>query len=204
MSLRERGFAAVYDRLLAPAERSWLGSRREGLVSGARGTVLEIGGGTGANLEHYAKAERVVLAEPSSAMRAKLDAKVAAASPPVTVVAAGADAVPYPDGYFDTVVSTLVLCTVPDVDAALGEIRRVLAPDGEFRFLEHVRGERSLAEWQDRLQPAWSWVGVGCHPNRDIAAAIERAGFLFDSLEHFDAPEPIPLVKPHIQGVAHR
>ncbi|HLG01201.1 MAG TPA: class I SAM-dependent methyltransferase [Acidimicrobiia bacterium] len=204
MSLRERGFAAIYDRLVAPSEEAFLRARRNDLVGAAAGVVLEIGGGTGANLPHYRKASRVVVTEPSAAMRAKLGAKLDEAAAPVTVAAAGAEAVPYPDGFFDTVVTTLVLCTVDDLDASLAEIRRVLKPGGELRFLEHVRGAGREAEWQDRLQPVWTWLAVGCYPNRDTEGAIRDAGFTIDEIERFVAPGPPTPVRPLIQGLARR
>lgn len=204
VSLRESAFAAVYDRVVAPAEEAFLASRREQLVGPAEGVVLEIGGGTGANLDKYRKASRVVLAEPSAPMRAKLGPKLAAATVPVTVVDAGAESVPYPDGYFDTVVSTLVLCTVGDLAASLAEMRRVLKPGGELRFLEHVRAAEPGAQWQDRIQPVWTWLAVGCYPNRDIESAIAAAGFTIDQIEHYSAPGPPTPIRPQIQGVAHR
>lgn len=204
MPVRERAFAAVYDRILAPAEEAFLAERRRCLVADGEGTVLEIGGGTGANLEHYRKADRVVLAEPSEAMRSQLGPKIAGAPLPVTVVAAGAESLPYPDGFFDTVVSTLVLCTVGDPAAALAEVARVLRPGGSLRFLEHVRGERVLAGWQDRVQPIWTWLAIGCYPNRDTEAAIRAAGFTVEEIERFDAPGPVAIARPHIQGVARR
>lgn len=204
MSLRERAFAAVYDALLGPAEQAFLAERRAQLVSEAEGVVLEIGAGTGLNLEHYRKADRVVVGEPSAPMRAHLAARLPACPVPVTVVASGADDLPYPDGYFDTLVSTLVLCTVPDLDAAIGEAHRLLKPGGHLRFLEHVRGEGSLAGWQDRWLPLWKWFGCGCHPNRDTEGAIRAGGFAVEEIEHWEAPGPIGIVRPQIQGVARR
>ncbi|MBI2168811.1 MAG: methyltransferase domain-containing protein [Actinobacteria bacterium] len=202
--LRERAFAAVYDAMLGPAERVFLAERRAQLVGEASGSVLEIGAGTGLNLEHYRLAEHLVAAEPSEAMRAKLAPKAGTCAVPVEFIAAGADDLPYPDAHFDTVVSTLVLCTVPKLPAALAEVFRVLRPGGELRFLEHVRGVGSLAEWQDRWLPLWKWFGVGCHPNRDTEAAIRAGGFEVEEIEHWDAPGPIGIVRPQIQGVARR
>src|SRR5207247_4273610 len=97
----------------------------------------------------------------------------------------------------------LVLCTVPDQRAALGEIRRVLKPDGRLLFLEHIRSEDPrVARWQDRLQPVWTYLGAGCHPNRDTPAAIERAGFEFERMERFDFSPHLVLDKPHAKGMA--
>ncbi|MDQ4106454.1 MAG: class I SAM-dependent methyltransferase, partial [Actinomycetota bacterium] len=127
-----RLFAALYDRLGAAAERGWLGERRARLLSEARGEVLEIGGGTGANLPYYRDAQRVVVTEPDPFMREKLWPKLAQTDVPVEVSDAGAQRLPFADGSFDVVVSTLVLCTVPDQRAALAETRRVLRPGGRL------------------------------------------------------------------------
>ena len=111
-------FAALYDPIGASMERRWMGGRRRRLLAGARGAVLEIGGGTGANLAHYRDVDRVTIAEPDPFMRSRIGPKLEDARVPVEVSAAGAEALPFPDGSFDTVVSTLVLCTVPDQEAA--------------------------------------------------------------------------------------
>lgn len=179
-----------------------MGERRERLLAGARGEVLEIGGGTGANLPHYRNAERVVVTEPDPFMREKLWPKLAGTGVPVEVSDAGAQSLPFPDDDFDAVVSTLVLCTVPDQRAALAEIRRVLRPGGQLLFLEHVRGTGRVARWQDRILPLWRRLFAGCHPNRDTLAAIEAAGFEVRELERFDPPVPFSGFAPHVQGVA--
>jgi ubiquinone/menaquinone biosynthesis C-methylase UbiE len=116
-----------------------MGGRRRRLLAGARGAVLEIGGGTGANLAHYRDVDRVTIAEPNPFMRRRLDQKLTDARVPVEVSPAGTEELPFPDGSFDTVVSTLVLCTVPDQESALDEVRRVLRPGGRLLFIEHVR-----------------------------------------------------------------
>ena len=134
-------FAAFYDPMAASAER------RRRLLAGARGAVLEIGGGTGANLAYYRDVDRVTVAEPDSFMRKRLGQKLAEVHVPVEVSDAGAEALPFPDGSFDTVVSTLVLCTVPDQESALDEVRRVLRPGGRLLGIEHVRAEGSTARW---------------------------------------------------------
>ncbi|MDP8944507.1 MAG: methyltransferase domain-containing protein [Actinomycetota bacterium] len=109
---------------------------------------------------------------------------------------------PFPDGSFDTVVSTLVLCTVPDQEAALDEVRRVLRPGGRLLFIEHVRAAEPMARWQDRLEPLWRRLLGGCHPNRDTVAAIEEAGFEIEMFESFYPSDPLSGLTPHVQGSA--
>jgi ubiquinone/menaquinone biosynthesis C-methylase UbiE len=195
-------YAALYDPVGASAERRWMGGRRRRLLAGARGAVLEIGGGTGANLAHYRDVDRVTIAEPDPFMRNRIGPKLEDARVPVEVAAAGAEALPFPDGSFDTVVSTLVLCTVPDQEAALDEVRRVLRPGGRLLFIEHVRATGSAARWQDRLEPLWRRLFGGCHPNRDTVAAIEEAGFEIEMFESFYPPGPLSGLMPHVQGSA--
>jgi ubiquinone/menaquinone biosynthesis C-methylase UbiE len=195
-------FAALYDPIGASTERRWMGGRRRRLLAGARGAVLEIGGGTSANLAHYRDVDRVTVAEPDPFMRNRIGPKLADARVPVEVSTAGAEALPFPDGSFDTVVSTLVLCTVPDQGAALDEVRRVLCPGGRLLFIEHVRAAGSMARWQDRLEPLWGRLFGGCHPNRDTFTAIEEAGFEIETFESFYPPGPLSGLTPLVQGSA--
>lgn len=195
-------FAALYDPMAASAERRWMGERRRRLLAGAHGAVLEIGGGTGANLPHYRDVDRVIVAEPDSFMRKRLGQRLADARVPVEVSDAEAEALPFPDASFDTVVSTLVLCTVPDQEAALDEVRRVLRPGGQLLFIEHVRAEGSTARWQDRLERLWGWLFAGCHPNRETVATIEKAGFEMEGFESFLPPDPLSFLQPCVQGSA--
>ena len=176
MSLWERAFAAGYDRFMAGAERADLGARRERLLSDARGRVLELGAGTGVNLAHYTPAvTELVLLEPSGPMADRLERKLADAPVPALVVRAPAEELPFEDGFFNTVVATLVLCTVTDPERVLDEVRRVLAPDGRLLFLEHVRAEsESLARWQRRLNPLQKRIGCGCHLDRPTPDLIGR------------------------------
>jgi ubiquinone/menaquinone biosynthesis C-methylase UbiE len=164
--------------------------------------VLEIGGGTGANLSHYQDVNRVVVAEPDPFMRRRLTRKLEDARVPIEVSTAGAEELPFSDRSFDTVVSTLVLCTVPDQVSALDEIRRVLRPGGRLLFIEHVRAAGSTARWQDRLEPLWRRLLGGCHPNRDTVAAIEEAGFEIETFESFHPPVFLSSLTPHVQGSA--
>jgi ubiquinone/menaquinone biosynthesis C-methylase UbiE len=193
-------FAALYDPIGASMERRWMGGRRRRLLAEARGAVLEIGGGTGANISHYRDVDRVIVAEPDPFMRKRLGQKLEDTRVPVEVSAAGAETLPFPDGSFDTVVSTLVLCSVPDQASALDEVRRVLRPGGRLLFIEHVRAAGSMARWQDRIEPLWRRLLGGCHPNRDTVAAIEEAGFEIETFERFYPPDPLSGLTPHVQG----
>jgi len=197
-----RLFAAVYDRITRPAERDFLGPRRERLLSELTGEVLDVGAGTGANLSHLRRAARVVVTEPDPAMRLRLVEKAGRAEIPVQVDDAAAEALPYPDASFDAVLFTVVLCTVTNADRALAEARRVLKPHGRLIVLEHVRGTGGLAHWQDRVTPLWTRAAAGCHPGRDTRAAVERAGFTFVEVEEFQPmPRWIP-VSPWLYGLA--
>lgn len=198
----EQWFADHYDRLNATAERRWLGARRAELVSDLRGRVLDLGAGTGANLAHYTAPARLVLAEPSAAMRAHLAPKLAGHDLPVELLDAPAEELPFPDASFDTVVCTLVLCTVTDPARALAEIRRVLTPSGGLRFLEHVRGHGVAGRAQDLITPLIRRVGAGCHPNRDTAGAIRTAGFDIRRIETFKPSPRLPLLAPFVVGAA--
>jgi ubiquinone/menaquinone biosynthesis C-methylase UbiE len=169
--------ALTYDPFLALGERRGMAARRRALLAEARGRVLELGAGTGLNLSHYPAVAELVLTEPDPAMRGRLARRVARSRRPARVVAAGAEALPFADASFDTVVSTLVLCTVQDVDAALAEVRRVLAPGGRLLLIEHVRaGSPRLERWQDRLAGAWGAFASGCRCNQPTVERLEAAG----------------------------
>jgi ubiquinone/menaquinone biosynthesis C-methylase UbiE len=200
--VRHALFAALYDRLTAPLERDVLGPRRTALLGELEGQVLDVGAGTGANLPHVHRAGRLVATEPDRAMRRRLARKLADARVPVEVAGAAAESLPFPDATFDAVVFACVLCTVTDPHAAIAEAGRVLKPGGRLIVLEHVRGTGRLARWQGRVTPLWSRLMAGCHPNRDTAATIERAGFTFERIERFDPfPRWVP-TRPMLEAVA--
>jgi ubiquinone/menaquinone biosynthesis C-methylase UbiE len=204
MSVWGRVFAAGYDRVMAAPEKAVLARHRARLIQHAQGAVLEIGGGTGANLPFYGEAvQELVFTEPEEPMARRLEAKLADCALPARVVRAPAEELPFESRSFDFVVSTLVLCTVADPVRALDEVRRVLKPTGQLVFLEHVRSEDPrLARWQDRLQGLQLRVGHGCHCNRRTLANIERASFFIDELEHDRIRKAPPIVQPLIAGVA--
>ncbi len=199
-----RGFTAVYDRAFKATEEAGLREMRRGLLSEARGRVLELGAGTGANVDLYPGAvEELVLAEPDPHMTKRLQAKLAEAGSTAEVVEAPAERLPFEEASFDTAVVTLVLCTVPDPEATLGEISRVLKPGGRLLFIEHVRSERpDLARWQDRLERPWRFLGDGCHCNRDTVATIAASGLTLGHVEHDKLPKAPPIVEPLVRGRA--
>jgi ubiquinone/menaquinone biosynthesis C-methylase UbiE len=205
MSLFGKFQAHCYDFFMDRMDRAGAAEHRRRLVEEATGEVLEIGAGTGKNLCLYGAAELVVALEPDRAMRARAHDVAREARVPVEVVEGDAMALPFGDASFDTVVFSLVLCTVADLERALAEARRVLRPGGTLRFYEHVRAtDPRLSRWQDRLERPWGWVGRGCHPNRDTAAAVAATGFNVMSLEEFDFPAMPPIVRPHVIGLAER
>lgn len=201
-----RGFSALYDRGFKATEEAGLSAMRHELLAQARGRVLELGAGTGLNLEHYPEGiESLTLVEPDPHMTKQLREKLVrlGKSAEISVVEAPGEKLPFPEDSFDTVAVTLVLCTVPDPAAALEEIKRVLAPGGQFLFLEHVRSEDpGLAKWQDRLEKPWRFLGDGCHCNRDTVAAISGAGFDLADAERGELPKAPPIVKPLVTGSA--
>jgi SAM-dependent methyltransferase len=178
-----RVFAAIYDPSLWIAERAGMRGHRSDLLSEARGRTLEIGSGTGLNLAHYPDdLADLVLAEPDPSMRKRLQNAVRRSEGRAQVIDARAEQLPYADASIDTVVSTLVLCTIDAPDLALREIRRVLRPDGQLLFIEHVRSDSPLlARWQDRLARPWQRFGKGCRCNRATLELMEACGFRLDA-----------------------
>jgi ubiquinone/menaquinone biosynthesis C-methylase UbiE len=205
MSVYGRIFAALYDRVLAGTEKAGLADRRHALLASARGRVLEIGAGTGANLDHYPDAvTELVLTEPEEPMARRLEGKLVAAGGArrSEVVRAPAESLPFPDDSFDTAVCTLVLCTVSDPERALKELDRVLKPGGRLLFIEHVRSDDpGVAKWQDRLAPLWRRCGHGCNPNRPTPEMI-RSQFEHVEIEEAELPKSPPIVRPLRVGSA--
>lgn len=199
-----RGFSAVYDRGLKATEEAGLREMRRQLLASAKGRTIDLGAGTGANLELFPPAvSELILAEPDPHMLKKLRAKLEASGSPALAVQAAAEDLPFEDSSFDTAVFTLVLCTVPDPAAALAEAARVLRPGGQLLFVEHVRAEDpGLARWQDRLERPWHFLADGCHCNRDTVAAIEASPLTLQQVEHGDLPKAVPIVKPLVRGSA--
>lgn len=207
MSLRDRIFARLYDRVLAPLEEAGLRAWRADLLAGLSGTVVEIGAGTGANLAHYpASVDRLVLTEPEPAMLSQLRDRLDRVHDGVDVVArrAGASSLPLGGGEADAVVSTLVLCTVPAPGAVLAEARRVLRPGGRLVFLEHVAAEDrpERLRRQRRVDVVWPHIAGGCRLTRRTEAAIGDAGFAIETITRESARKAPTFLRPMIRGTA--
>ncbi len=171
------GFETVgwaYDLFMDVVERTGLGVWRALLTRRARGRVLDLGCGTGRSLDLFRRADTVIGIDPSLSMLVRARRR----TPDVPLVAGRAEALPFADGVFDTVVSALVFCSVDRPRVAIEEVRRVLAPGGSLRMMEHVRSSRPwVARLQDAAQPTWTLVSGGCHPNRPTEETVEVAGF---------------------------
>lgn len=195
--------ASIYDPFVALGEHRGMHERRRRLLGQARGRVLEIGAGTGLNLAHYPdELEELVLSEPVEPMARRLESRLQRSGVRGSVLRAGAEALPLATDSVDTVVSTLVLCTVPDPEAALEEIRRVLRPDGRLLFVEHVRSDsKRLSRWQERLAGPWEAFASGCRCDQDTLGLIEQA-LRIERHEHEEWRGMPGLVRPLIVGEA--
>lgn len=204
--------AGLYDRHVLPSLTHWamraslLQKYRRRVASQASGLVLEIGFGSGLNLPFYdpARVTRLYALEPQEGMLKLAGKAIARASFPVEVLHAGAEQIPLPDQSVDTVLSTWTLCTIPPLDKALGEIRRVLTPSGQFLFAEHgLSSEPRVARWQHRLTPMWRRCAGGCHLNRKHDDLLHAAGFYLASAESGYAG-PLKIATYMYQGRAQR
>jgi ubiquinone/menaquinone biosynthesis C-methylase UbiE len=202
-------FARMYMRSAASAEERGATDHRRRLLEGLRGTVVEIGAGHGLNFPHYPpEVNQVIAVEPEPTLRSQAETAAESASVPIRVLAGVADELPLEDESADAAVASLVLCSVPDQPRAFAEIRRVLRPEGELRFYEHViarcQPKRLLLQAIDR-SGVWPAIAGGCHPARDTTEAIMQAGFDIEVIERFgfSAARFQPLI-PHILGTARR
>lgn len=201
----QRVFPLTYDPLLWWGERSCMRALRAEAVGQARGRVLEIGAGTGLNVRHYPSGvDELVLSEPDEAMARRLENRLAHSGTQARVVRAATEELPFADESFDSVVGTLVLCTVRDLERSLAEIRRTLAPGGQLLFVEHVCAQAGtrLKGWQDRLHDPWWRFAAGCHCNRQTLPAIQRAGFAVQSVRDERWRGVPPILRPLIIGRA--
>jgi Methylase involved in ubiquinone/menaquinone biosynthesis len=201
-------FARIYTKVAEISERRGGAEHRRRLLAGLSGRVIEIGAGTGANFSHYpAIVDEVVAVEPERYLRERALQAAARAPVPVSVVDGVGDRLLGEAGAFDAGVAALVLCTVPDQEATLAELYRVIRPGGELRFYEHVVGH---GKWESRFQrfadaTFWPHVAGGCHLARDTTSEIEQAGFQIETCERFPfTPAPFLPPDPHILGIARR
>jgi SAM-dependent methyltransferase len=201
--IESRTGATLYNPVLWFGEKLGMAARRRTLLVEARGAVLEIGAGTGLNLPHYPTGlEQLVLAEPGARMGERIDLDRGPAGVPTRVERAPAEELPFEDGSFDTVVSTLVLCTVGDPQRAVAEVARVLRPGGRLLFLEHVRAEKG---WRRSMQRhsarAWAGFADGCQCDRPTAETI-GSRLRIESLERGSWRGMPAIVKPLVWGQA--
>lgn len=197
-------FARRYDAMTQRMEDAWLDAVRAEVLASATGTVVELGAGTGKNLRHYpTTVDRVVLTEPGPAMRDQLRRRVSASALDVDVeiVDATADRIPVPDASADTVVATLVLCSVPSLPAVATELRRILRPGGRILLVEHVVAASGWERrWQRRLDGVWNWIEGSCHLDHDTPAALADAGFDVSALERRRPRGQPPLFRDVVVG----
>lgn len=198
-------FARCYGLLSRFMEHD-VGERRDELLAGLCGRVIEIGAGNGMNFRHYpATTDEVVAIEPEAYLRHLAERAARHATVRVSVRGGLAEALPLKDGEFDAAVASLVLCTVAEQSPALAELRRVLKPGGELRFFEHVRAEAPRrARVQGALDRfgAWPFLAGGCHCSRETVGAIEAAGFEIERLRRFELGPSWVLTNPIVLGVA--
>ena len=199
-----------YATQIFPRLMDWVMARpafsqlRAALLRSASGEVLEIGFGTGLNLRHYPPTiTRLSIVDPAILLPAKVSGRIAAVPYPIRTNHVTAETLPFPDGQFETVVSTWTLCTIPNPVLALQEVRRVLKPDGRLLFLEHGRSDdQKIAVWQDRLNPVQNVIGCGCNLNRQIDRMISQSGLTITHLDRFSMQGVPRLAGEMYQGAA--
>lgn len=205
MSLHHPVFSRLYPVVGRAMDRGGMWKYRRALLSGLEGKVVEIGAGNGLNFPHYPDTvTRVIAMEPEQRLRHLACIAGDTAPVPVEVVDGFAEHLSIEDDSIDAAVVCLVLCSVADQSVALREIRRVLKPGGQLRFLEHVRADTpGLARVQRVLDATvWPRLAAGCHTGRDTARVLKQTGFTFERLERFVFPNPRTPTSAHILGTA--
>lgn len=196
--------AWLYEPMLWLGEKSGFWRWRKRQVEQVSGSVMELGAGTGLNLPFYPEGlERLVLVEPDVHKAKLLGEKTPPPGVNPEIVRAPGEGLPFADDSFDTVIETLVLCTVADPEAAVAEIQRVLKPGGRLLFTEHVRSDRPrLGRFQDRMEGPWKKLADGCHCNRRTVPMLEANGFDVEISAEMDQFPMVPTVRPIVSGVA--
>jgi ubiquinone/menaquinone biosynthesis C-methylase UbiE len=181
-----QAFAKWYDLFMRPLEQRKFKKIRSELLKKANGRVLELGSGTGINFPFYQDAFEVIAIEPNQHMISRSIPKVKLAMVPIEIIRASAERLPFADNSFDTVVATLVFCTIPNPEKAIREIKRVCKPEGTILLFEHVKMENhTLSKLQDILTPAWRKICDGCCLNRNTINTFENHGFTTMKKEKF-------------------
>jgi ubiquinone/menaquinone biosynthesis C-methylase UbiE len=179
-------FPFVYDLFMKPLEVGRFKKIRMNLLNKAHGRVLEIGSGTGVNFPMYKDVAQVDAIEPSLFMRTKSLKRIDRSTVPIQIYLVKAEKLPFPKNTFDTVVGTLVFCTIPDPKEALVEIKRVSKPEARVLLFEHVKLEQPfLAKMQDKLTPYWKRICDGCHLNRDTVSLLEECDFEIENIHPY-------------------
>ena len=201
---------SFYQRRVAPivvhggCSMSAFTEMRRRVIGGAEGTVVEVGFGSGLNLQHYdpGRVEQLVGIEPDPSMLAIAQREMSRATVRAKCIQASGESIPLKTGYADTAVVSYALCTIPEPSAALGEIRRILKPGGRLLFLEHGRSERWHGHVQDRLNRPWRYIAGGCNLNRNPTELIESAGFALLESNRERFANVLWLLGNHYSGVA--
>ncbi|MEM7080695.1 MAG: class I SAM-dependent methyltransferase [Pseudomonadota bacterium] len=190
--------AGFYDRYILPrlidkaCSQPPMTRLRAQYVSQARGKVLEIGIGSGLNLAHYGEAVASVTGvDPAEELTAKASARAGAVSMPVEVIGVSGEAIPAPSESFDTVVCTWTLCSIPNAEAAVSEMHRLLKSQGQLIFVEHGKSDDPrIARWQRRWEPLWKRIGGGCHLTRRADELLRAGGFQIERMDSGYQPGP--------------
>ncbi len=178
--------------------------QRQAVLQSANGEILEIGFGSGLNLPHYPdNTKKLVSIDPNAGMSRYAQKQISQSNIEVDQQVLSGESLPMLDSSFDTVVSTWTLCSIVDIEKALGEVKRVLKPDGHFIFLEHgLSPDKNVSRWQNRLNPIQKVIGDGCHLNRDIRQLISNTGFSKLEVENYYFPKAPRIIGYIYRGIA--
>jgi ubiquinone/menaquinone biosynthesis C-methylase UbiE len=204
-SFLQENYKRLFAYLMASGGEGYeqaMAEHKQALFADLKGELLEIGPGSGPNLRYVPQQAHWRGIEPNPYMHSYLKAEAERLGLQIEILSGSAEHLDFPDNSVDGVISTLVLCSVPNLTVTLDEIHRVLKPGGKFYFVEHVAAPTGtlLRQVQNGIRPLWQILGDGCQSNRETGAAIAAAGFDQVSYEDFKAPIPIPIVQPHIIG----